>query len=77
MKLSIIWKLSEKEEDNQVTLECLQSQLADYEDGVQLLIYPDNKDQLYDAEFQMLRGMSRQAYLLVLQKLAYLKMHRS
>ncbi len=52
MKLSIIWKLSEKETENQVTLDCLKSQLADYVEPIQILIYPEQKEQQYHAQFQ-------------------------
>lgn len=52
MKLSIIWKLSEKETENQVTLDCLKSQLADYVEPIQILIYPAQKEQQYHAQFQ-------------------------
>ncbi len=56
MKLSIIWKLSEKESDNQVTLDCLKAELADYAEPIQILIYPENKEQLYHAQFQLKNG---------------------
>lgn len=52
MKLSIIWKLSGKETENQVTLDCLKSQLADYVEPIQILIYPEQKEQQYHAQFQ-------------------------
>lgn len=45
MKLSIILRLSEKEKENQKTCSCLKSQLADWNDSVQVLIYPANKKQ--------------------------------
>lgn len=56
MKLSIIWKLSEKESDNQVTFDCLKAELADYVDPIQILICPANKEQLYHAQFQLKNG---------------------
>ena len=46
MKLSVIWNLSEKDSDNQITLDCLKTELVDYKDPVQILIYPQNKEQL-------------------------------
>ena len=59
MKLSIIWKLSGNEKENQVTLDCLKSQFATYEEAVQLLIYPENKDQQYHAQLQISNGTAR------------------
>ena len=56
MKLSIIWKLSERENDNQVTLDYLKAELAKYEDAIQILIYPESKEQLYHASFQIKNG---------------------
>ena len=52
MKLSIIWKLSGKENENQVTLDNLREQFTDCEDTIQLLIYPEHKEQRYQAQFQ-------------------------
>lgn len=52
MKLSIIWKLSGKENENQVTLDNLREQFIDCEDTIQLLIYPEHKEQRYQAQFQ-------------------------
>ena len=56
MKLSIIWKLSGKEEENQVTLDALKEQLKDCEEAIQLLIYPEEKKQQYHAQFQIKNG---------------------
>ena len=42
MKLSIIWRLSEKEKENQITSLCLKSQLAGWKESTQILIYPAN-----------------------------------
>lgn len=42
MKLSIIWRLSDREEKNLITGNSLQKQLDDYTDDVQVLVYKGN-----------------------------------
>lgn len=42
MKLSIIWRLSDREEKNLITGNSLQKQLEDYTGDIQLLIYKGN-----------------------------------
>jgi CDP-glycerol glycerophosphotransferase (TagB/SpsB family) len=45
MKLSIIWRLSEKQNDNETTLSCLEQALPLLKEQAQLLVYPASKDQ--------------------------------
>ena len=42
MKLSIIWRLSDREEKNLITGNSLQKQLEDYKGDIHLLIYKGN-----------------------------------
>lgn len=42
MKLSIIWRLSDREEKNLITGNSLQKQLEDYTGDIQLLVYKGN-----------------------------------
>lgn len=56
MKLTIIWKLSEKETENEKTLDCLNAQLATYTEPVQILIYPETQGQEYHTRLQVKNG---------------------
>ena len=44
MSVSIIWKLSEKEKENQITFENIREQIAENKQSVQILIYANACD---------------------------------
>ena len=66
MKLSIIWRLSDREEKNLITGNSLQKQLEDYTGDIQLLIYKGNGQTFEENALIKARAISKESGCLVL-----------